>query len=43
MKLKEANKYNLERDYHFVTFSPFNFIHCVRRESKLKTVLSITF
>ena len=42
-KQKEANTYILEKNYHLITFSPFYFIHCLRRESQLNTVLSITF
>ena len=35
---KEANTYIVKKNCHFVTFSPFNFIHCLRRKSKLNTV-----
>ena len=42
-KQKEANTYILEKNYHLVIFSPFDFIHCIRRESKLNTVLSIRY
>ena len=43
MGQKETNTHNLEKNYHFVTFSPSNLIHSLSRESKLNTVLSITF